>query len=345
MGLQILRITAAFLVLITHSSFYASERLDHHFSSWENGARGVDIFFILSGFVMIYSSTKLMKSANGWKVFAWRRIVRIVPMYWIATTIKVLALLLTTGLALHAQFSIAKTLESYFFLPSINMDGEIRPVLGVGWTLNFEMFFYFLFALALLLRVNVYKFVGIILALFSLGAFFRKPGWPPIAFYLDTIVLEFFFGMLIAKACLANKHIPRYLALPLMAVGFIALLGPFPHGGLPQGVVSGLPAALIILSMVALEDSMTRIPRLILYMADASYVIYLFHPLIAPSVPMILLKLHLRYPLLSVACSITLALAVGCLIHSLVETPITNWFRDHVIIGREKVIHKVTVPE
>src|ERR1700733_14307006 len=129
-GLQILRITAACMVLLTHSTFYASERLDKHFRVWGNGATGVDIFFVLSGFVMIYSSTKLMNDRNGWKIFAERRIVRIVPIYWITTTIKVIALLLTTGYVLHAKFSAVKTLESFLFLPARNSEGYIGPVLG-----------------------------------------------------------------------------------------------------------------------------------------------------------------------------------------------------------------------
>src|ERR1035437_4530693 len=116
LGLQILRITAACMVLLTHSTFYASERLDRHFGFWKSGARGVDIFFVLSGFVMVYSSIKLLNDSNGWKIFAERRIVRIVPIYWIATSIKVIALLFTTGYILHTQFSVVKTLASYFFL-------------------------------------------------------------------------------------------------------------------------------------------------------------------------------------------------------------------------------------
>jgi peptidoglycan/LPS O-acetylase OafA/YrhL len=342
LGLQILRITAAFLVLITHSMFYASQRLDKHFHYWKRGATGVDIFFVLSGFVMIYSSTKLMNNPDGWRIFAERRIIRIVPMYWIATSIKVIAILFTTGYVLHAQFSLANTLKSYFFLPSINIDGEFRPVLGVGWTLNFEMLFYSLFALSLFLRLNVYKFVGTVLGLLTLGAFFRKPNWPTASFYLDTATIEFFYGMLIAKLCLANKHIPRNVAIPLLGVGFLGLLTPMLHWEIAQLIPQGMAAALVVLSMASLEDCLTRIPGFVLYMAEASYVIYLFHPLIAPAVPVVLMKLHLVYPWLSVACSVSLALAGGCLVHLVVEEPTTKWFRDNLLIGKKKIIHKIT---
>jgi exopolysaccharide production protein ExoZ len=339
MGLQILRITAACLVLLTHATFYASERLDRHFGVWRvGGGAGVDIFFVLSGFVMIYSSTKLVNDPNGWKIFAERRIVRIVPMYWIATTIKVIAALLTTGYVLHAQFSSVNTVASYLFLPAYNTEGSIGPILGVGWTLNFEMFFYFLFTLALFFRVNVYKFVGGVLCLLALGAIFRQPGLPAVSFYLNRMVLDFFYGMVIAKVCLTGKHIPRYFAIPLLGLGFVGLLASVP----PLGQLHGIAAALIVYSMASLEDSLTRIPRFVLYMADASYVMYLFHPLIAPAVPVAMLKLHLLYPWLSVACSVTLGLGGGCLIYLLIDAPITKWFRNHLLIGGKKVIHPVT---
>jgi peptidoglycan/LPS O-acetylase OafA/YrhL len=340
-GLQILRIVAACMVLLTHSTFYASERLDRHFGIWGKGASGVDIFFVLSGFVMIYSSQRLFTDPNGWKIFAERRIVRIVPIYWIATSVKLIALLATSGYVLHAQFRVAHSICSYLFLPAYNSEGIVIPVLSVGWTLNFEMFFYFVFTFALLLRMDVYKFAGGVLTLLAIGAFFRKPDWPAASFYLDTRVLEFFYGMLIAKVCLTGKHLPRYGAIPLLLLGFLGLLGPWLSLDQLHGLLYGIAAALIVYSMASLEDSLTRIPKFVLYGADASYVIYLFHPFIAPAVPSVLMKLHLLHPWLSVSCSVILALAGGCLIHQFVEVPITKWFRDHLLVGGRKVIHPV----
>jgi peptidoglycan/LPS O-acetylase OafA/YrhL len=340
-GLQILRITAACMVLLTHSTFYASERLDRHFLVWGKGASGVDIFFVLSGFVMIYSSQRLFTHPNGWRIFAERRIVRIVPIYWIATTIKLIALLATTGYVLHAQFRVANTIESYLFLPAYNSEGIVIPVLGVGWTLNFEMFFYFLFTFALFLRLNVYKFVGAVLALLAVGAFFRKPGWPAASFYLDTNVIEFFYGMLVANICLIGKHLPRFIAIPLLVLSFVALLSSWPRLNPLHGLQYGIAAGLIVYSMASLEDSLTRIPRFVLYGADASYAIYLFHPFIAPAVPLVLIKLHLQHPWLSVFCSVFLALTGGCLVHQFIEIPMTKWFRDHLLVAGRKVIHQV----
>ena len=335
-GLQILRITAASMVLLMHSTLYAHQRLDRHFGVWVNGQTGVNLFFVISGFVMVYSSTKLLTHPNGWRIFARHRLIRIVPMYWIATSFKLVVLLFTAKYGLQSPFRAANIVNSYLFLPSHNSEGSITPVLAVGWTLNCEMFFYFLFTLALFFRFNVYRFVGAVLLPLAFFGFFRQPDWPAASFYLSTAFLQFFYGMLIARVCQAGKYIPRHFALLLLVLGFAGLIGPWSSASQLFGMGNGLAAALIVYAMASLEDSLSRIPRFVLYGAEASYVIYLFHPFVAPLAPAALLKLHLLNPWISVGCSVFLALASGYLIHYLVEAPITKWSQAHVLVGSKK---------
>jgi peptidoglycan/LPS O-acetylase OafA/YrhL len=216
---------------------------------------------------MIYASQKLLASPDGWKKFAEHRIVRIVPLYWLVTTLKISILLLTAGLALHSVLNPTTAGCSYAFLPARNLDGKIQPLVGVGWTLNFEMLFYFLFTLALCLRINVFKFVGTVLVLLALGAYFRRPDWPPVAFYLNTIVLEFFLGMLLAKACIQGMYIPKKYAVLLLACGFaLALLPPENNWNLPKVLINGVPAFLIVWSVASLRTLEDIIPRWVLYL-------------------------------------------------------------------------------
>ena len=285
----------------------------------------MDLFFVISGFVMVYSSLTLIGDPKGWLVFSQRRVVRIVPMYWLATTIKLVVMVLAGEFVLHARFSFLDTSMSYLFLPTRNSDGNLFPLLGVGWTLNFEMLFYLLFAVALFLRVSVFKFVGSVLFLLASGALFRQDNWPAVSFYLNPIVLDFFLGMLIAKACLQEKYLPRGAAILSVFAGLLLLL-VFPvtiwHTSL-----AGLAAAMIIAGVVGLEAWFAWIPGWLIYLADASYVIYLFHPMVAPAAPAVLAKLHLPYPLLSIGISICFALLAGCFIHKLVEEPVTLWLK------------------
>jgi exopolysaccharide production protein ExoZ len=321
LGLQVLRVMAAVLVLITHSGFYASERLDRSFRYWQTGAVGVELFFVISGFVMVYSSVNLIGDPKGWLVFIQRRIIRIVPMYWLATTIKLVVMVLAGEFVLHARLSPLHTAMSYLFLPARNSDGNVFPLLGVGWTLNFEMLFYLLFAVALFLRVSVFKYVGIFLFTLATGALFRQDNWPAASVFLDPIVLDFFFGMLIARACLQGKYLPRGLAVLSVFAGLLLLL-VFPTT-IGHTSLAGVAAVMVIAGVVGLETWLTWIPGWLLYLADASYVIYLFHPLVAPAAPVILSKLGMPYPLLSIALSVCFALLTGCFIHKLVEKPVT----------------------
>jgi exopolysaccharide production protein ExoZ len=340
-GLQVLRIVAAGLVVGLHSTFYMRERLNPKADLFGVGVTGVDIFFVLSGFVMIYSSTQLFTISDGWKVFAERRIARIVPLYWIATTIKLALLFLASSFVLHAHFDVWKTICSYFFIPTYNIDHEIEPLLGVGWTLNFEMFFYLLFASTLLFRINVYKFCGAALCLLALGSYLRQPGWPAASFYLNSIVLEFFLGMLIAWACLHGKSLPRWAALPLLVAGFGFMLYRLPPVNSPRILMIGIPAALIVLATASLEGILSRLPRWLTYLGDASYAIYLFHPMCSPAAPALLHKLHNTSAYLSVSLSLAIALVVGCLVHEFVERPINNVLRTRLKVRHHMVLRKV----
>jgi exopolysaccharide production protein ExoZ len=151
--------------------------------------------------------------------------------------------------------------------------------------------------------------------------------------------------MLIAKLCLTTRHISMRFALPLLGLGFAGLMGPWPLMPELRGLPLELAAAVIVYATACLEDSLTRIPQFVLYGADASYAIYLFHPFIAPAVPVVLMRAHLVYPWLSVACSVMLALAGGCLVHQFVEAPITQWFRNHLLAGDKKIIHPVATAQ
>jgi exopolysaccharide production protein ExoZ len=338
-GLQVLRFLAALLVVVFHATSISSEQLGGP-GIWANGAYGVDIFFVLSGFVIVWSSAKLGHTRDGWLIFLERRVVRVVPMYWIGTTFKVIAMVVASSMVVHARLSVPSVLASYFFIPSRNLDNRFMPVLGVGWTLNYEMFFYALFAIALLIRTNVFRFVGVILALLAIGAYFRRPWWPAPSFYLDTIVLDFFLGMMIAKLCLQNRRLPRAVSIPMLVAGVILLCLPVPSDTFPRVVASGIPAAMVVWATASLEGFLPRIPAVILFLADASYSIYLFHLLAAQLPAVMMARYHIDLPWTAVSLSIAISLAVGSVFHQFLERPITNWFRENLRNRHQTVIHQ-----
>ncbi|MBV8536835.1 MAG: acyltransferase, partial [Alphaproteobacteria bacterium] len=153
-SIQILRGIAALLVVVCHAGVMAGDRfgaVGQHLLL-RAGAAGVDIFFPISGFVMVISSINLAGRPDGWWVFLERRIVRVVPLYWLATTLKLVMIVAVPSIALHAAVTTTHVLGSYFFVFVPNPNGGSMPLVPVGWTLNYEMFFYAVFAAALFVR-------------------------------------------------------------------------------------------------------------------------------------------------------------------------------------------------
>ncbi|WP_331027176.1 acyltransferase [Sphingomonas sp.] len=323
--IQALRFVAALLVVITHATFYAHERLIAAFPIWPAGARGVDIFFVISGFVMWHSSRSLIGEPQGWRIFVRRRIERIVPLYWLATSLKIVAMLLVPAAALHAELSGHAIVTSYLFIPAFNSDGALEPLLGVGWTLNFEMFFYAVFAFALFATRRPFVLIAAVLAVCSVGSLMIASRTHALQFYLNDIVLEFLFGMLLARYA-KGWTVPPALSVGLIIAGFVALLFSLDTTAVPRSVLYGLPSLAIIAGAVWLDlRAPPRIPRWVLYFGNASYALYLIHPMVAPIAPVALAKLGFVLPWLSVAFSVMISLAMAAILHSLVEKPVSRW--------------------
>ncbi|QHF23623.1 acyltransferase family protein [Rathayibacter sp. VKM Ac-2804] len=338
-GVQVLRFVAALLVVVTHATFYARERLDGSIAVWDGGTAGVDVFFVVSGFVMAVTAGPF-EVRGGWRFFAVRRVIRIVPLYWIATTLKIASILVLPGAVLHAALTPWSGVASYLFLPSRNPDGAVEPLLGVGWTLTFEAAFYAVFALGLLLRRNVLVFASAIVLLVASGHAFRPAeDWPTWAVYFDPIVLYFAIGMAIGRiVALPNARRALLVALGLAAA--IAVVASVTPGGVSwqrdalfrKGVVTAAFIAVVLaeplLRRLARRPGADRVVRRpLLALGDASYSLYLFHPMIGPAVPAVLALVGLRSGVLSVAGTIAVSLVAATLIHRLVERPITRRLR------------------
>jgi peptidoglycan/LPS O-acetylase OafA/YrhL len=167
-----LRAAAALGVTCTHIvgyEFVRQYQLPEILPAFPIGNFGVDVFFVISGFVMVYASEPYFGRPRGSQEFFLRRLARIVPLYWATTTIILVYLILQYHDLTAVNFTPASVLASYLFIPVPQTDGFMAPVHGVGWTLNYEMFFYACFSAAVLfsLRIGV---VALALALLCLVA-------------------------------------------------------------------------------------------------------------------------------------------------------------------------------
>ena len=330
---EMLRFVAALMVVFLHSTFYTHERLDPSFPIYASGVNGVRLFFVISGFVMVVSSEKLIGTADGWRVFATKRILRIVPLYWLITTVKLAILIAVPAVVFHAAIDWDYIAKSYAFIPARNVEGEISPLLGVGWTLNFEMFFYALFTFAIFARLRPMAFLAPVLVGLSLLSLLRTSDWPvPIYFFSDPVVLDFLAGMLLALWAKRGLQLPAQLAWPVMALGMIGLFVPWTYpggssaaGDLLNSFIRTLLAAAVVLGAIALEARLHgRLPRRVLFMGGASYSLYLIHPIVSPAAPHILQKLGWHLPWLAVAGSIAIAIVASTILYRFFEKPFSK---------------------
>jgi peptidoglycan/LPS O-acetylase OafA/YrhL len=341
-----MRFVAALMVVLVHATYYTSERLDPAIQIYAKGANGVRLFFVISGFVMVASSRKLLGQTGGWRVFAERRILRIVPIYWLVLFFKLVVLATSSGLALHTSLDWPFVIKSFLFIPAYNLDHEIFPLHGVGWTLNFEMFFYSLFTLALMLRIQPILGIAPVLIGLAVMSVFRNASWPvPLFFYANPTVLDFLAGMLIAQwwgttsTSQSPPAWPPAFAWGLIIAGLGYLFLPFHHSMMPlvDSLSVTCAAAAAIVGAVALEERLgARLPRFALFMGAASYSLYLVHPLIGPAFPALFARYHVHLPVLAIICSLGFSLVAGAFCYLVIEIPLNTTLSG--LVGRLKAV-------
>lgn len=289
--IQALRLVAAASVALTHATFYIKTRVDPTTSIWGTGSQGVQIFFVISGFVMALSSGAISGKLANWNAFILRRLARIAPLYWLMNLAK-LATLIILPSAVFAKPDISNILLSLLFIPSRNENGLIETFYGVGWTLNFEMFFYLLVAACLLFRVSVILFSTFGLALLLLLSSIRQDDWPAITFLLHPYLANFIWGLLIAKvAATIDINKPLLGTALVIASSYFIFIKPIQ----PTMSLLGAQYGALVLGLVMIEIRVkTYIPKLVLFGGDASYSLYLTHAIIGPIAAITASKLGLN---------------------------------------------------
>ena len=335
---QVLRATAAMLVVASHVIHYIALKNDvdlfYRNIAGFTGAFGVDLFFVISGFIMIYTSKNLFQVKGGALKFASRRILRIVPLYWLATFVAMLLV------AMHQFPSPAEIATSFLFIPFVNDPGQpLRPILGVGWTLNLEMFFYALFAAALLFRrlPGTYLLIATMTSLVALGTLLKplsdRTEPETAATFLTSPILLLFaagvvLGLLIDHPRRSTIRFPAagYASLALTALAVVLFMTQVDRWPIPLGwqlLFWGLAVAIIALAVVAPVPKDSAALRGLEFLGDASYSIYLFHFLITAAFGRIWQLLLGRIDTLSFYMTAFLvACAGGALIHLWVERPL-----------------------
>lgn len=328
LSVQYLRGAAALIVMVFH---IFSNRIAAPFAGTSGvalGMWGVDIFFVLSGFIMWRTAGEGVPAGR----FLLRRAVRILPLYWLFLTLWIgLRLAVPDGLG-NADVTPSTLVFSYLLIPHHHaVFGAVWPILTVGWTLQLELFFYAVFA-ALLCAVppgpRLPALMAALAALAGLG-YLLAPGNPVGLTYTSPLLLEFLGGIALGAMVGRLSAMPRSLALALVAGGIAAaaLLAGYGENDALRPLALGLPAVAVVAGLLGCERALREKPnRTLLALGDASYALYLAHPLAIAAAAVVWRRLGLpvtgEAALAFVPAAALVAVAVALVAHRAVERPL-----------------------
>lgn len=316
-SLQILRFAAATGVMALHVSQTVGAQPSSIGANLINsfGPLGVDVFFVLSGFIIATASAGKRPGE-----FLKRRFTRILPLYWILTAVMM-------GLyAVGHVFDPHRLIPSFLFIPTLGY----RPFLQAGWTLCFEVLFYAAFAAVLL---EPRKGVIAALGTYTIAALGREAvGGPALQFIGNPLIVEFLAGCLIAV--LPRSRVFGWASLAGALAGFLVIAVLHYDPGAPEAVLTGnagwkriliygVPSALLIYAAVQATLG-GMFCNALAYLGDASYSAYLTHEIALICLIWMkgLLSPAVAAPLMLVACWI-----LAVVVHERLEKPLLSYFR------------------
>jgi exopolysaccharide production protein ExoZ len=345
--IQALRGIAASLVVLSHALDVIVEHriLPEWFRpvGFSIGGLGVATFFVISGFIMVTLSYDDFGSVSKSLRFAKRRLIRIVPTYWIATLV---AFALYQIAPLSRNPSLVELVKSLTFVPYSTEPGlDMQPVLGQGWTLNYEMFFYALFTIALILprRIGLIGLFLAFLAVVAEGSLVKPfsdstPAQTVLTFLSDPIILLFSAGMAIGvlKQQLSGRFVLRYpfwIALALLGAQILVNIVFRIPSRLPFPEVLSIwmaGAAAVAACAFAAPVSGGRFETVAEALGDASYSTYLFHIFLVVALKMV-------FPITAVTAvffvvgALLLSNLFGLVFYRTIERPISTLLQGSAI--------------
>jgi exopolysaccharide production protein ExoZ len=354
-NIQILRAIAALAVVFYHDGIETTNICNSigtpcNYDFWV-GAFGVPLFFIISGFIMVMTSWNSFGQPGAPFSFIKRRITRIVPLYWLITTIAVIGIIISPAMLNVPVLDPLYISASYLFWPVTRINGLVRPIANLGWTLNLEMMFYAVFTVALFFtRVR-----GLILTISLLAGMsmlqttglFGKTGTlhsTPLNFWADPIILNFIVGMMIAVFYRKGTRITSVETWLLMATSVVGILivgnlsgflDALPEDNIINRVVAMIPMLCLVVAatMGPQLDASKAIWRAGLLVGDASYSLYLIHPFILRPLGKIWAKfIGSGLPVWTFTIiGVFAALGAGLILYTIVEKRLTHYFSSHRI--------------
>lgn len=328
-SIQTLRAVAALFVILEHIRFLNC------------GAFGVDIFFCISGFMIMFSTH------TGTKHFMKKRLIRILPLYYIMTVGTFLLLLLFPSMFKQTKANPVFLIKSLLFIPFDIGNGVLQPLMRIGWTINCELFFYLLFFLAFHIS---HKYRGLICSVFIgflVAVNYLLPfDFAALEFYGHPVMLDFVLGIIcyyVAKEIyhrfqthpkLSHWQILSWTVLAMNICIFILLVLTKPSInilGFRRPLFWGIPAFLLVLGFF-IAGLTLQMPRNLVRIGNISFSIYLIHYYPVMVLDRMIFDFSTKTLFAMIGTFISVVLCLGCAYVSwyLIENKLTKllqkWF-------------------
>lgn len=339
--LQALRAFAAISVMFYHGTEMIEDQLGYLFlnNAFNAGFSGVDVFFVLSGFIILYTTRNKGMSVV---TFLKKRFVRIYPIYWVVTALLIAAYFASPSPDNAHKEDPGVLLGSFLLFP------QPKYVIGVAWTLSYEIIFYLVFAITYLKspKLLVYAFAGWITIILVTTMLKIETGIFALDALFNPIIILFGLGCLVAYLFVKYPQFAYWKACIFAGLGlFVAtsaiycqaiIWDPLAFSApISRVYLFGIPATLLIFGSLYLR---TAVPRVLVYLGDASYSLYLIHG----TVLAILLKLVLKFNLGGIFGNLAGALVLftatvvaSAVFYSVVEKPLLKILSQYLFRSKK----------
>ena len=347
--LEITRGVACAIVVLFHcfNALYKAKGID--VTGWHErlmyvAASTVDVFFVISGFIMLYVSHGDFGRPGATLNFAVRRGIRLLPMYWLFTAGYALILLDRASERADPD-TLPLILSSFVFWPWWRPDGfpKVAPLLPQGWTLLFEVYFYFLFTLFIAwgsLR-SITRWLPVVFGGVIATAFLLPPSGPR-AMLTNPIVFDFWLGIVLCQVYLSGwrpTRWQRFVFVALALMGAIAF-SPLAHYSAYRPLMWGIPAVLLLAATLDLSGGSTRLARGGVALGAMSYSLYLAHMLVVEPIAHSFRKGAYALPIPVLALIMFgLCLLGGAIFYYAVERPVTRWLNRKWSAHKARHVH------
>lgn len=324
-SIQYLRGIAALMVVLTHIRIKGQQYQTGSAEGFTIGGDGVDLFFIISGFIMCFTTHSQSLSPARFMI---NRAVRILPLYWVLTLVALLVFLIAPD-KVNASGGTTGIAESFLLLPT-----GARFLIHNGWTLSYEFYYYAIFALFLCLNARTwlrYRAVLLTLILLSLSGVVIRPESAAGQFLFSELLMEFALGI-VAWIIYCGYRPGNRLAGLLLLSGITFLLGKnicgVPEGVTSKVLTSGLPMFFIFLGLISLEEQIKRLrgplSKALSLLGNSSYSLYLAHPFALSPLAMMLKHMQLLSAPLFTSVLLAGSLITGIATWYLLEKPLSR---------------------